>query len=731
VGAVAEPRLRIGTTGGAAGDEIARRTFAKSVRGFEPAEVRAFLESVGVEVDRLREQLEVLEAELSEARKPPEPQPMDIATLTAALGEETARVLRSAQEAGVDLRAKAEQGAARTLNDAHEEAARLRGEADRVLSEAKQAAAQLTSTADAAAAEVRAGANEAAAAVRFEAEALLAARTAEAEAEVGRLRAEAENEVSAQRAESTAQAEAAVAAAVARGKEMVVEAQAARERMLRDLARRRDRAVAQLDALRAGKQRLLEAYTVVRVSLDEVTIELERADREAAAALALPSRPDTTTGAPPDLLDALVAEALSLPAPAPAGSSPTTAEVADATEADAAGVEGSGGEEVAIEEAVVVIGDAAGGQATELVVIPGGDRVDLNAGADEPSSRPAPGMSAKAPLPAGDPAPAAALPEETVGATKVAARAPVAKVDHLFAQIRADRAKKVAEAKGVLGEPKEVPPSPALEPPSTSSAPTVVDDAAGARAAATGGPTAGTEAASTAVDEVAASDESERLLQARDSRCEQLEVTLVRKLRRALQDEQNLVLDRVRTQRGRVSFDVLLPSMEDHPNAYLAAAMPLIVDAEDAGAAFALAEAPALARASSEPAPVGQLGRELADELVGPLRQRIERALKDTSSGDGAAIADALNAVYREWKSQRIERVAADRVIAAFSLGVARALPEGTNVRWILDDAGGPCPDCDDNTLAADVTLGEPFPTGQALPPAHTGCRCLVVPVST
>jgi hypothetical protein len=48
-------------------------------------------------------------------------------------------------------------------------------------------------------------------------------------------------------------------------------------------------------------------------------------------------------------------------------------------------------------------------------------------------------------------------------------------------------------------------------------------------------------------------------------------------------------------------------------------------------------------------------------------------------------------------------------------------------LEWVTV-VGGCCPDCDDNTLEP-TTRGKPFPTGQLLPPAHPGCRCLVAAV--
>ena len=48
-------------------------------------------------------------------------------------------------------------------------------------------------------------------------------------------------------------------------------------------------------------------------------------------------------------------------------------------------------------------------------------------------------------------------------------------------------------------------------------------------------------------------------------------------------------------------------------------------------------------------------------------------------------------------------------------------------VRWLIDPTQGPCPDAQDNALAGAVPVGEVFPTGDACPQAHPGCRCLLV----
>ena len=101
-----------------------------------------------------------------------------------------------------------------------------------------------------------------------------------------------------------------------------------------------------------------------------------------------------------------------------------------------------------------------------------------------------------------------------------------------------------------------------------------------------------------------------------------------------------------------------------------------------------------------------------------------------SAGDDQGVLVEALGSAYREWKTERIERVSGDVLAAAFSRGTWNEVPEGTPLRWIVEDTGGPCPDCDDDALAGSLPKGEAFPTGQHYPPAHTGCRCLLVPTT-
>jgi hypothetical protein len=224
--------------------------------------------------------------------------------------------------------------------------------------------------------------------------------------------------------------------------------------------------------------------------------------------------------------------------------------------------------------------------------------------------------------------------------------------------------------------------------------------------------------------EARVSTDDEQFLHRRDELIEPVITNLTRRVKRLLQDEQNLLLDRLRTHRGPIKADPLLPDPAAHLVPYVDAAMTALGDAEAAGAQ--------LAGTGSERAPdraeLGALASTLAADLTEPLRRRLQEVLDRAE--DVSAVADSINATYRETKSRRIDRVIGDHVTAAMTLGMRRALPDGSPVHWLVDDADGPCPDCDDNALAGPTPLGDTFPTGQTGPPAHPGCRCLLRPAS-
>jgi hypothetical protein len=213
---------------------------------------------------------------------------------------------------------------------------------------------------------------------------------------------------------------------------------------------------------------------------------------------------------------------------------------------------------------------------------------------------------------------------------------------------------------------------------------------------------------------------------------------LGRALKRALQDDHNELLDAIRNASGVPNLDKLLP-IEQQRERLEHAVAPVLAECWAAGRPWLTAAGPAgEGNGAGTEVPSGApgtdattLGEALADELslelTGLLRHRLSESLGELSDlGDGAQ--DVAGAAYREWKGQRIESLAGDFAVRAFSSG-AVAAAEGLDVRWVMDDDGHPCPDCDDNALAGSQPAGAPFPTGQIHPPVHPGCRCLLVAV--
>jgi DivIVA domain-containing protein len=204
------------------------------------------------------------------------------------------------------------------------------------------------------------------------------------------------------------------------------------------------------------------------------------------------------------------------------------------------------------------------------------------------------------------------------------------------------------------------------------------------------------------------------LIDQRDDLLAPITAQLARHIKRALGDDQNRLLDILRSTPA-ASGEALLGPEDLHLSTFTSAAQGHMEDAFVAGTVFGGAEAGAIP-ATPE---VEQAAAGLARTVVTMLRRRIAEGSEDVGERVGAA--------YRDWRGERIERLVGDFSVQSFSAGVtAAATPQGL-VRWVLTTSSG-CSDCDDNALAGPVLVSEGFPTGHAIPPAHSGCRCLVAP---
>ncbi len=198
-----------------------------------------------------------------------------------------------------------------------------------------------------------------------------------------------------------------------------------------------------------------------------------------------------------------------------------------------------------------------------------------------------------------------------------------------------------------------------------------------------------------------------------------------RRLKRVLADEQNEVLDRLRQREPVHSVDALVPSAVEQAARYTDAITAELIAAAEAGAA-SITGMPDTTIDLSPTGPLEPVRASMSGDLVEPLRQRLEAAVDD-GDGDNDAITKRVRAVYREWKTQRIDEQLDDLFHLAYARGAIDALPPGTAVQWVVDPNGPPSPDCEDNALAGAMELGAAFPSGHQWPPMHPGCRCLLL----
>lgn len=192
--------------------------FTVTRRGFDTEEVRDFLRSVSAELGRLQERERFLESELRamQTRGMSGPGVLDEETVTALLGEETARVLTVAREAAAQMRVRAAEAAERLVREANSDAIRVREDAD--------------------------------------------------------------IETSRRRSDAVSDVEAELELAKQQGREMVNEAREYREKVLSELARRRELARQQIEQLIHSRDRLVNAFDRARLAANDVVGDLAEFD---------------------------------------------------------------------------------------------------------------------------------------------------------------------------------------------------------------------------------------------------------------------------------------------------------------------------------------------------------------------------------------------------------------------------------------------------------------------
>ena len=538
-------------------------------------------------------------------------------------------------------------------------------ETTRVLDAAQSAAAEIRAKAEENVARLLREAREESVRLREDAETLVARRTQEAEQATAQIREYAET----QRANAEAEAAAIIEASKQQGREMMQEAKEVRQRMLDDLANRRQALRQQIEQLQAGRDRLSAAYDIVRETLAVATEELHVALPEGRLSAEIASLQSVDSELKATITPIVAAEELDEPTidvfPAPQARNVETPADARPSAPKLTVVP-------PVEEAIV----------EELVEV-----AAVVADAPEPPTE-TPGSP-------GDPR------EGRHSSSVRVVRTSSGKAADVFARLRQEGEDEVA----TTGEDSDA---------ITEAEPELIQEVVETVV----------PQATEAVAPDSSADADQVFIAARDTAVSSIESSLARRIKRELSDEQNELLSTLRSVKGNLTAIAFLPTPESQLERYEDIALPALADATEAGAAIAPVKGRSSARAS-----VGDLAADLASAIVGPLRDRLERAVSE-SAGDRDDLAQRIRSTFREWKGQRVDDAVTFAVLAAANRGVLDRLPKNSKVRWVVAAGDGPSPDCEDNALGGPVDRGGAFPTGHKVPPLHPGCRCAVLPVS-
>ena len=213
----------------------------------------------------------------------------------------------------------------------------------------------------------------------------------------------------------------------------------------------------------------------------------------------------------------------------------------------------------------------------------------------------------------------------------------------------------------------------------------------------------------------------------RDAVIAEVTPDLLKRARRMLRDQENLLLDAVRRSRGRYESSRLLPDRAHEGVAWSNLLTPMVNTVYLEGRM-------AVGKKNRITEMPERLLVEFSESFSAPLRERLVGTIRSTvSEGPYESNAEltrvmgaALGARFREWRGSDLEDHTAYVLAAVYTRGCYDAAGPGVCLKWVADETGR-CPDADDNALEPTIK-GHAFPTGQKYPPAHPGCRCFVIP---
>jgi hypothetical protein len=219
-------------------------------------------------------------------------------------------------------------------------------------------------------------------------------------------------------------------------------------------------------------------------------------------------------------------------------------------------------------------------------------------------------------------------------------------------------------------------------------------------------------------------------VQARGEALAQSHPKLVRRLTRGLQEIEIATLDLLRREAGQdverfVPDDTAVAALAELGRRHIAYAYAVGYHAGASAVGQGAEDAPALERDLA-----GALAVEIVGALTDGLREQLKHGLAEDA--DLPALAERVDAAFSAVRDGLLGEAGAVALVRAYEWGQHDAwVAFGVQQRkWALPTEP-PCdhPRCEENAGCGAVPLGEPFPSGDDVPPARAGCSCTTVPL--
>lgn len=206
---------------------------------------------------------------------------------------------------------------------------------------------------------------------------------------------------------------------------------------------------------------------------------------------------------------------------------------------------------------------------------------------------------------------------------------------------------------------------------------------------------------------------------------------MVRRLRRALQEVHNGVLESLHRGAATPDVDALLP---DEPALAPVGnvAVMFLTAGYRAGATDGARLAGRALAGDPDVTRVRPVADALADDIAHDLSANLGATLRaGVAAGEATAtLSERIGEVFQDLLGPGVDAAVEEHLTRMYGLGVEDVW-RGAGIErkvWVHGDAEPRCPAgaCRTNANEGPVPLGDEFPSGQQVPPAHAGCTCAI-----